>query len=55
MDKNIAMNAAMREFSLDGREPEERLLKIRDLMIKYGYLDEKIPVDKIVDYAYLPK
>ena len=55
VDKNIAMNAAMREFSLDGKESEERLLKIRDLMIKYGYLDEKISLDRIVDYSYLPK
>ena len=55
VDKNIAMKSALREFSVDGKESEERLLKVRDLMIKYGYLDEKIPVDKIVDYSYLPK
>jgi NitT/TauT family transport system substrate-binding protein len=55
VDMNVAMKSALREFTGDGREPEAQIIKQRDLMIKYGYLDEKVPVDKVVDYGYLPK
>jgi NitT/TauT family transport system substrate-binding protein len=55
VDMDVAMKSALREFGDGGREPEAQLIKQRDLMIKYGYLDEKVPVDKVVDYSYLPK
>jgi NitT/TauT family transport system substrate-binding protein len=55
VDMNVAMKSALREFREDGRESEVQIIKQRDLMIKYGYLDQKLPVDKVVDYSYLPK
>jgi NitT/TauT family transport system substrate-binding protein len=55
VDMNVAIKSALREFTSDAKEPEAQLIKQRDLMIKYGYLDEKTPVEKVVDYSYLPK
>ena len=51
----VAMKSALREFGDGGREPEAQLIKQMDLMIKYGYLDQKVAIDKVVDYSYLPK
>jgi len=55
VDMNTAMNSSIREFTNDGREPEAQIIKQRDIMIKHGLFDQKTPVDKIVDYSYLPK
>ncbi|MFH1075575.1 MAG: hypothetical protein V1753_01835 [Pseudomonadota bacterium] len=49
----VAMKAAIRYFS-NGREPEKQIYKQQALMIKQGYLKELVPVDKFIDYSYLP-
>jgi ABC-type nitrate/sulfonate/bicarbonate transport system substrate-binding protein len=50
----VAMKSALREYS-DGREPEESLYRQQGIMRKIGYLPEKVPVEKIVDYSFLPE
>ena len=55
VEKEVAVKSALREYSGDGREPEESIYLQQELMIRYGFLQEKVPVEKLVDYSYLPK
>lgn len=54
VEKEVAMICALREFT-DGRESDELLLKQRDLMIKYGFIDKKVTLESFLDYSFLPK
>ncbi len=53
VEMSVAMKSALREYS-NGREPEESLYRQQEIMRKMGYLPEKVSVEKIVDYSYLP-
>lgn len=50
----VSMKSALREYS-DGREPEESLYRQQAIMMKIGYLKEKVPIEKIIDYSFLPE
>jgi ABC-type nitrate/sulfonate/bicarbonate transport system substrate-binding protein len=54
VEMDIAVKSALREYSGDGREPEESIYLQQDLMIQYGFLKEKVPTEKLVDYSFLP-
>lgn len=49
----VAMKSALREFD-DGKEPVEQIYRQQDIMIGIGKLKERIPVDKFIDYDFLP-
>ena len=53
VEMSVAMKSALREYS-DGREPEESLYHQQKIMLDIGYLPEKVSIDKIVDYSFLP-
>jgi len=50
----VAMKSALRHFE-DGREPSEQIYRQQDLMIKNGRLPERVPVERFVDFSYLPR
>ncbi len=54
VEMTVAMKSALREYN-DGREPEESLYRQQAIMRKIGYLPEKVLINKIVDYSFLPK
>ncbi|OQW99198.1 MAG: hypothetical protein BWK74_02765 [Desulfobacteraceae bacterium A6] len=54
VQRNVAMKSALRKFD-DGREPAEQIYRQQEIMIKIGKLPNKIPVEKFVDYSYLPQ
>ncbi|NLD36966.1 MAG: ABC transporter substrate-binding protein [Desulfatiglans sp.] len=54
VELEVAMKSALREYS-NGREPEESLYRQQAIMMKIGYLPEKVPVEKITDYSFLPE
>ena len=54
VEMEVAMKSALREYS-DGREPEESLYRQQAIMREIGYLPEKVSIDKIVDYSFLPE
>lgn len=53
VEMDVALKSALREYSGDGREPEESIDTQQELMIQYGFLKEKVPVEKLVDYSFL--
>ncbi|MBT8342001.1 MAG: hypothetical protein HKP58_19630 [Desulfatitalea sp.] len=53
VEMQVAMKSALRHFE-DGREPEQQIYKQQDIMINIGRLPKRIPIEKIVDYSYLP-
>ncbi|HBZ54891.1 MAG TPA: hypothetical protein DEO88_05760 [Syntrophobacteraceae bacterium] len=54
VERDVAMKSAIRQFE-DGREPKAQLSKQMELMVRYGFLSEPVPIEKVVDYSYLPK
>lgn len=50
---DVAMKSALRQFE-DGREPAKQIYKQQEIMINIGRLPKIIPVEKFVDYSYLP-
>jgi ABC-type nitrate/sulfonate/bicarbonate transport system substrate-binding protein len=53
VDMNVAEKSALREFR-DGREPAEQIYRQQEIMIQIGKLPKRVPVEKFVDYRYLP-
>ncbi len=53
VEMKVAMKSALREFE-DGREPERQIYKQQEIMINIGKLPKSVPIEKIVDYNYLP-
>jgi len=53
VEMEVASKSALREYSGDGRESEENIDIQQELMIRYGFLKEKVPVEKFVDYSFL--
>lgn len=53
VEMQVAMKSALRQFE-DGREPEQQICRQQEIMINIGRLPKKIPIEKIVDYSYLP-
>jgi len=54
VEMTVAMKSALRHFE-DGREPAEQIYRQQELMIRNGHLPEIVPVEKFVDYSYLPR
>ena len=54
VEMEVAMKSALREFS-DGRESEAQILRQQQMMIQMKFLPEEVPVEKFVDYRYLPQ
>lgn len=53
VEMEVAMKSALRHFE-DGREPAHQIYNQQEIMINIGRLPKKIPVEKIMDYSYLP-
>lgn len=53
VEMEVALKSALREYSGDGRESDENINTQQELMIQYGFLKEKVPVEKFVDYSFL--
>jgi ABC-type nitrate/sulfonate/bicarbonate transport system substrate-binding protein len=51
---DVAQRCALRDLSGRGRERFEMLDRQQDLLIKYGFLNQKASLKGIVDYSYLP-
>ena len=52
--EEVAMKCALREVSLDGREPLD-LIRFQIGMIKlFGFLNNDMDIAKIIDYSFLP-
>jgi ABC-type nitrate/sulfonate/bicarbonate transport system substrate-binding protein len=54
VDSSVAMTCALRQLTEDGREDQLLLEYQRDLMKEYGFLDQEVSLDSIIDYRYLP-
>jgi len=52
---DVAMRSALRDLTGEGRESLEKLNRQQDLLIKFGYLKEKVSLKDLVDYTLLPK
>ncbi len=53
VEKSLCMIAAMREYA--PVEPIERINHQRDLMVQYGYINDPVPIEPMLDYRYLPE
>jgi ABC-type nitrate/sulfonate/bicarbonate transport system substrate-binding protein len=51
--KELCMIAALREYS--PIEPMKRINYQRELMVKYGYIKSTVPIEKMIDYRFIPK
>jgi ABC-type nitrate/sulfonate/bicarbonate transport system substrate-binding protein len=52
---DVAMRSALRDLTGEGRESLSKLDRQQDLLIKFGYLKEKVSLKDLVDYTLLPK
>ena len=53
VEEDLCMIAALREYQ--SIEPLERINEQLDLMVRYGYIKKKIPVESMFDYRFIPK
>lgn len=53
VEEDLCMIAALREYT--PVEPIERINNQRDLMVRYGYIDDPVPIEPMLDYRYLPE
>lgn len=51
--EELCMIAALREYS--PIEPMERILAQKQLMVGYGYIKDDAPIEKMIDYSFVPK
>jgi hypothetical protein len=51
--EELCMLAALREYS--PIEPINRINYQRSLMVKYGYIKSKVPIEQMIDYRFVPK
>jgi ABC-type nitrate/sulfonate/bicarbonate transport system substrate-binding protein len=51
---DVAMRSALRDLTGGGRESLEKLDRQQDLLIKFGYLKERVSLKGLVDYTLLP-
>lgn len=54
MEADICKICALREYSSPYKS-KELLERQRDVMLKYGYLDNKLDIDHMIDYSFLPE
>ena len=52
VDQALCMLAALREYA--PVEPMNRIKKQVDLMVNYGYIKNRVSLDPMIDYTYLP-
>ena len=51
--EELCMIAALREYS--PIEPMKRINYQRELMVKYGYIKSKVPIEQMIDYRFIPE
>jgi ABC-type nitrate/sulfonate/bicarbonate transport system substrate-binding protein len=51
---HVAQRSALRDLRGKGRESIEKLERQQDLLIKFGYLKERVSVKSLIDYSLLP-
>lgn len=52
---DVAMRSALRDLTGRGRESLVKLDRQQDLLIKFGYLKERVSLKGLVDYTLLPE
>jgi len=55
VSQDVAMRSALRDLSGKGRESFDMLYKQQDLLLKFGFLEQKASLNGIVDYSFLPR
>lgn len=50
--EELCMLAALREYS--PIEPIKRINYQKELMVKYGYIKSKVPIEQMIDYRFVP-
>jgi ABC-type nitrate/sulfonate/bicarbonate transport system substrate-binding protein len=55
VSQDVAKQSAIRDLRGRGRESLDALDKQQDLLLKFGLIEEKVPLTGIVDYSYLPR
>lgn len=54
VELDIAMKSALRKIPENGEEDMKVLNYQKELMIEYGFLNEDLSLENIIDYSYLP-
>lgn len=53
VEEKLCMIAALREYA--PIEPQDHIDDQIDLMVKYGYIDQKTSIETLLDYRFIPK
>jgi ABC-type nitrate/sulfonate/bicarbonate transport system substrate-binding protein len=55
VSEDVAQRSALRDLSGGGRVSMDTLNRQQDLLLKFGLIERKVSLDRIIDYAFLPK
>lgn len=53
IEEGVCMICALREYA--PQEPIQHLNEQRDIMVQYGYLENAVDIEPMIDYSFLPE